>query len=270
MGLRINTNTPALNAQRQTQETSRQLLRGFERLSSGLRINRAADDAAGLAIAERFRADVRQFEQESRNLQSAINVTQTADGALGTQREGVQRLNELAIQASNGTLNDDQRAAINAEAQQIIEQIDETAANTEFNGAQLLDGSATNINVGTEGQNLEINVNESSAASLDIDTLDLSTQAGAQNAIDRIQTAAQGIDQNRANVGAQENRFQRAIAQRETATQNAQEAESRIRDLDVAQQVVEQTRNDILQQTGIAALSQANLQGQTAARLLGT
>jgi flagellin len=269
MGLRINTNQAAINAQRQLLGTSQRQIRGFEGLASGLRINRAADDAAGLAIAERFRSQVRQFEQEARNLQYGVNAARTAEGGLQIQQEGVARLRELAVQASNGTLTDEQRNAINEEAQQLLEQIDNTGQQTEFNGLNLLNGDAQNVPLGTEGGE-EINIDESTAATLGIGGVDLSTQAGASQAIETLDTAASRISQNRAAVGAQERRFESAIEQREIASQNAIEAESRIRDLDVARQVVEQSRNNILQQTGIAALLQSNLQGENAARLLGT
>ncbi len=269
MGLRINSNEPALFIQRQTQQTSNALLRGLEQLATGQRINRGADDAAGLAIVERFRAQVNQLNQEVSNLQSGVNVVQTADGALGTQEEAVQRVRELALQASNGTLTDDQRAALNQEAQQLLEQIDETAANTEFNGRTLLDGSSTNVELGVEGD-IQVNINESTTTSLGINGVDLSTQAGAQSALQDLDDALSSIQENRASLGAQENRFTRAIDVRETESLNTAEAESRIRDLDIARQTIEQSRNSILLQGGLAALVQSNVLGQNAARLLGS
>jgi len=269
MGLRINSNEPALFIQRQTQQTSNALLGGLERLASGQRINRAADDAAGLAIVERFRAQLNQLNQEVSNLQSGVNVVQTADSALGTQQDAVQRVRELAVQASNGTLSDDQRAAINQEAQQLLEQIDETAANTEFNGQTLLDGSATTIDLGVEGD-AQVSIEESTTTSLGISGIDLSTQAGAQNAIGSLDDALGQIEENRANLGAQANRFESAIEVRETENLNTAAAESRIRDLDIARQTIEQSRNSILLQSGLAALTQSNVLGQNAARLLGS
>lgn len=268
MGLRINSNESAIFIQRQTQQTSSALLQGFERLATGQRVNRAGDDAAGLAVVEQFRAQLNQLNQEVSNLQSGVNVVQTADGALGTQGETVQRIRELALQASNGTLTDDQRTALNQEAQQLIEQIDETAANTEFNGRALLDGSAANVELGVEGE-IQVNVEESTATSLGINGVDLSTQAGAQSAIEDLDSALNSIQRNRASLGAQENRFASAIEVRETESLNTSEAESRIRDLDIARQTIEQTRNSILVQGSIAAQAQSNVVGQNAARLLG-
>ncbi|MBN2311466.1 MAG: flagellin FliC [Candidatus Hydrogenedentes bacterium] len=269
MGLRINTNVSALNAQRQTRKTTNTLLKGFQQLASGLRINRAADDASGLAISERFRAEVRQLNAEASNLQYGVSFAQTADGALSAQQEGLQRVRELAVQAANGTLTDDQRAALNEEAQQIMAQIDATAQNTEFNGTNPLDGSQTNIPLGTEG-GIEININESTTASLGLGGVDLTTQGGAANALGQVDNALNAVDQNRASLGAQQNRFERAISQREIAAQNSAEAESMIRDLDMAQGVMRQTQNQVRLQAGMAALAQANLQGENAARLLGS
>ena len=140
MGLRINNNIPALNASRQAGIAAQGLKKTMEGMASGLRINRAADDAAGLAISEGFRTQVRQYTQEVNNLQTGVNVVETADQAMGTQQEAVGRIQELATQAANGTLTDDQRGAINQEAQQLIEQVGQTAENTEFNGVKLLNG----------------------------------------------------------------------------------------------------------------------------------
>lgn len=268
MGLRINTNLPALGTQRQVDQSTNRLVQGLGRLATGLRINRAADDAAGLAIAERLRTETRQASQEINNLQQGVSVVQTAEGGLAQQQEGVQRLRGLALQAANGTLSDEQRAAINAEAQQIIQGIDTIAEDTEFNGMNLLNGDATEVPLGTESGE-QVTINESTAASLGIAGLDLSTAEGAADAVDTIDTALTRVGQNRASVGAQESRFTRAIEQREVAVVNQQEAESRIRDLDVARQAIEQTRNEILQQGGMAALVQGNLANEAAARLLG-
>jgi flagellin len=269
MGLRINTNQSALNAQRQLLGTSRSQTQGLERLATGLRINRAADDAAGLAIAERFRSAVRELDQEARNLQYGVNAARTAEGGLSIQQEGVARLQELATQAANGTLTTAQRDAINQEAQQIIEEIDNRGQQTEFNGLNLLNGDAQDVSLGSGGSE-ELNVNESTADTLGLNSVDLSTQEGASQAIETLETAATRVSQNRAAIGAQERRFTGAIEQRQMAAQNAMEAESRLRDLDIARQTIEQSRDNILQQAGIAALAQSNLQGETAARLLGT
>jgi flagellin len=241
---------------------------GLEQLSSALRLNRAADDAAGLAIAERLRTAVRELEQESSNFQSGISLAQTAEGGLAAQSDIVGRARELAVQASNGTLTEEQRAVINEEAQQLVQQIDDTAHNTEFNETGLLDGSTPSINLDAGGS-VQVNLEESTAASLGIAGVDLSTQAGAAAAIEALDDAAQTISTNRANLGAQQNRLSSAIAQREISAQNAIEAESRIRDLDIARATIEQTRDQTLLQAGLSAIAQGNLQRQTATTLLG-
>jgi len=267
MGLSINTDVPGLFAQRQTQRSSGLLNRALEQLSSGRRINRAADDAAGLAIAERFSARIRQGQAEINNLQSGLSLAQTAEGGLDAQQQAAQRLRDLAVQASSGTLTDGQREAINAEAQELLDEIGATAENTEFNGTQLLNQNQT-IELGTEGGS-QVNINDSTPQSLGIDNVDLSTQAGAQAAIGAIDQAIGQIGQNRANLGAQANRFESAINQRENSVINAQDAESRIRDLDIAQGILARSRGQLLQQSGIAGLLQGNVASQNALQLLG-
>jgi len=269
MGLKINNNIPALNAQRQTGAAAQGLRKTLEGLASGLRINRAADDAAGLAIAERFRGQVRQYAQEVNNLQTGVNVIETADQAVGTQQEAVGRLQELATQAANGTLNDEQRTAINQEAQQIVQQIGQTAENTEFNGVKLLNGTAGPIPVGTEAGN-QININPTTPETLGIAGLNLGTREGATAALDTLSNAANRISQGRANLGAQNNRLATAIEARQTAGVNLQNSESVLRDQDVARAAVERTRNEMMLQQSLSALVQGNTIPQNAAQLLGT
>lgn len=268
MGLNINTNIPALGASRQADRSNRALSNVLQQLATQRRINRAADDAAGLAIAERFNSQVRQGQVEINNLQSGINVAQTAEGGLGVQQEAVQRIRELSIQAQNGTLSDENRAALNQEAQQLLQQIDDVATDTEFNGQNLL-GQNTNIDLGTEGGS-QVNINESTTQSLNLDSLDISTAAGAAAATQAADAALNDISANRSRIGAQQNRFESAINQRETAVLNQQEAESSIRDLDLARATVERTRNELLLQGSIASLAQTNVTPQSALRLLGT
>ncbi len=267
MGLSINTNLSSVFASQQTQRTAGSLIEGLNKLATAKQINSAADNAAGLAIAERFRSQVTQANAEIGNLQTGVNVVQTADAALQTQSDAAQRLQELALQSSNGTLSADQRNAINQEAQQILGQIEQTAQNTEFNGTKLLNGSQATVPVGSGNQ--QVTLTSSTTSTLGINGVDLSTQAGAQNALSSISTARNQIDQNRANLGAQQNRFESAIQVQQTNPQNATQAESRIRDLDIARQTIEQSRNQLLLQTGLAALVQSNIQNQTVSHLLG-
>lgn len=267
MGLNINTNVSALEAVRQTNRAAGLLTRTFSQLASAQRITRAADDAAGLAIAERLNTRVRQGQAEINSLQSGVSAVQTADGGLAVQQEAVQRIRELAVQASNGTLSDDQRAALNAEAQELLQQIDAVGSDTEFNGLNLLDGSQSAVTLDPEGS-AQLNLQESTVDSLGLNGLDLSTQAGAAAALGAADNALNQISQNRAGLGAQQNRFERAISQREIGVQNNIEAESRIRDLDFAQASIARTRNQLLLQTGIAGIVQSNLANQSALGLL--
>lgn len=267
MGLGINSNIGAVRGARQVGQTNNLLAKNLEKLSSLQRINRAADDAAGLAIAERFNTQARQQQVEIGNLQSGLNAAQTADSGLSTQQDAVQRIRELSVQASNGTLSDDQRAALNTEAQQLIEQINDTGANTTFNDQNLLDADRT-IDLGAGGNQLELEA--SNAASLGVDSVDLSTQAGAQAALEATTQAQNALDENRSNVGAQSNRFESAISNLENSRVNALDAESRIRDLDVAQASIERSRNDVLLQSGLSSLVQSNVTPQSALRLLGS
>lgn len=268
MGLNINTNIPAIQAGRQTRRSSGALSNVLAQLATQRRINRAADDAAGLAIAERFNTQIRQGQVEINNLQSGINVAQTAEGGLSVQQDAVQRIRELSLQAQNGTLSDDNRAALNQEAQQLLQQIDSVATDTQFNGQNLLDQDAT-IDLGTEGGN-QIALSASTSQSLGLDTLDISTAAGASAALSATDTALNAIATNRAGLGAQQNRFESAINQRETSVLNQQESESNIRDLDLARASIERSRNELLLQGGISTLVQTNVTPQSALRLLGT
>jgi flagellin len=267
MALQINTNQPAVNPQRQVQSTVRAFLRINERLASGLRINRASDDAAGLGIAEALRADVRRFQQEAENLQSGVNTVQTAEGGLSAQADAVHRLRELALQASNGTLTDEQRAALNDEARQLVAEIDATAQNTEFNGTKVLSADQT-IAVGVGGSD-PITFSQSTAASLGLNGIDLRTQSNSQSAIESINSALDRVNENRANLGAQENRLVSGISVRENAIGNISEAESRIRDADVARLAIERARNEVLLGAGLSAIRRSSIGGEVAARLLG-
>lgn len=267
MGLSIGQNTAALSAQRNVQKTTKSLLQNYQRLASGQRINRAADDAAGLAIAEALRSDVRQYTKEVENLQSGISASQTADGALEAQSDAVQRIRELAVQASNGTLTDEQRSAINEEAQQLLQQVDATANGTEYNGQNLLDGSQSSVSLGTESGN-QLSLNESTTTALGINGVDLSTQAGAQSALSDLDDALEGINSNRSSIGAQQAGFESAINVRETTNNNIIEAESRIRDADIARITIEQTRNQILLGAGVNAIKKSGINSRVAAGLL--
>lgn len=268
MGMRINQPNPALPAARQAGAAAKALNKNLAALASGLRIGQAADDAAGLAIAEGFRARVRQFTLESTNLQSGISMIQTAEGGLAAQQEGVGRLRELALEAANGTLTNDQRAALQTEAQQVLEQIEATAQGTGFNGRQLLNGAATETELGVEG-GARVEIEASTRAGLGLEDINLSTREGAQAALDTLEQAAQQISGNRAQLGTQQNRLEQAVEVREAGAQALAEAESRIRDVDVARVAIERSRNEVLLRASFGAITQSNVGPQMASRLLG-
>jgi len=268
MGLRINSNISALQAGRQTRQANGLLSRTLEQLASARRINRAADDAAGLAIAEAFSTRVRQGQVEMNNLQSGINLAQTAEGGLSVQQDALQRMRELTLQASSGTMSDNDRAALNAEFQQLQQQVDSIATDTQFNGIAVLSQDQT-IDLGTEGGN-QVELEASTAADYGVAALDISTAAGAGAATGTIDQALDGLNARRARLGALQNGLSSAITQRETGVLAAQESESMIRDADLARLATERSRAQMLLQGGIGAMAQANVTPQAALNLLGS
>lgn len=266
MAIGIHTNPAGLGAAQQTSRAAGLLNKSIKQAASGLRINKAADDAAGLAIAEKFNALARQFAAEDRNLQYGISAGQTAESGLAAQQDNVQRLRELALQAANGTLSDSDRQALNAEAQQLLGQINDTADAVEFNGQQLLKQDQS-ISLGAGGAVL--NLQQSDTDSLGLGGIDLSTQEGAQAAVAQLDNALNNLSTNRSGLAAQLSGFESAIRQRQQAAQSAVESESRIRDLDVARASIERTRGQVLLQAALSGVAQGNIAPQTALRLLG-
>jgi len=275
MGLRINSNIEALNAHRHLSIISSQLAKSMERLSSGLRINRASDDAAGLAISEKILAQVKGLEQAVRNAQDAISLVQTAEGALQETQGILQRLRELAVQAANGTLTDDDRAAIQKEVDNLLQEIDRIALTTEFNPNPLLGGTLTTdttftFHVGAGSLHyIELSIGAANTAALEINGLKVTTAALAQSAIASLDNAIKLVSDNRANLGAMQNRLEHTIANLGVASENLQAANSRIRDVDMAAEMMTYTKLQILQQAGTAMLAQANLAPQAVLKLLG-
>jgi flagellin len=258
MGVRINTNIEALNAQRNLSMTGVSFGKSVEKLSSGLRINRAADDAAGLAISEKLRAQVRGLNQAGRNAQDGISMVQTAEGALNEVHSMLQRVRELAVQYANGTNDVDSQASISAEVTQLQAAISDIAANTKFNGVALLTGGASvDFQVGADqGQTLNVTfgaINTAAAVVTDISTVD---------------TAIADISTLRGTFGAAQNRLEHTVASLAVASENLAASESRIRDLDVANEMVNFTKTQILQQAGVAILAQANQAPQSILSLL--
>ena len=280
MGLRVNTNIYSLNAQRNLSSVTNRLSGNFSRLSSGLRIATAADDAAGLGISERFRAQVRSLNQAGRNAQDGISLSQTAEAALGESASNLIRLRELAVQASNGTLNSGDRTALDNEFQALIEEIDRVSGDANFNNISLFDGTTTSLElqIGVDsGQVLTVSLTTATASSLSLTaasqgsggSFDITTASNASAAISTIDSAIDSINSARSDFGAVQNRLESTIRNLATNSENLSAAESRIRDVDVAAETADLTRNSILQQASLSVLSQANVQPQLALSLIG-
>jgi flagellin len=276
MGLRVNTNVASLNAQRNLANLTEQLGRSFRRLSTGLRIASAADDAAGLAISERLRAQVRSLDQAKRNANDGISMVQTAEGALNEVGDTLIRLRELAVQASNGTVSPQDRDTLNQEFQSLVAEIDRIAQVTEFNGIKLLDGTQSSVSfqvgIGTTAgvDTLAVALDSARAQDLGIDQLDIGSGAGADPAaaIAAVDAAIDQVSGLRGGFGAVQNRLGSTINNLGMTVENLSAAESRIRDVDVAWETAQLTKYQILQQASIAVLAQANMLPQGALQLL--
>jgi flagellin len=265
MGLSVYNNVDAMNAHRLLSNTNAQLSKSMERLSSGLRINRAADDAAGLAVSEGMRSQIRGMNVASRNAQDGVSMVQVADGALSNVGDMLQRVRDLAVQASNGTLTDQQRGNLDTEVQQVLTEIGKTGTDTEFNGLKILAGSvataasAVTLQVGANAnQSIAFVIATVSASDLGISGIAVSTAASASAAIASLDAAINTVTTNRANLGAIQNRLESTINRLGMTSENVQAAESRIRDADMASEMIDFTKNQILQQSGTAMLAQAN------------
>jgi len=271
MGLRINTNVAAINAARTLRTSTLNLNKNLERLSSGLRINRAADDAAGLAIAESLRSQVRGYAVCQRNSQDGISLIQTAEGALTETTNALQRIRELAVQAANGTQSDDNRIALDAEVVQLLQQIDDIALDTEFNGIRVLSAPQTiTLQAGPyTGQTLTIAVAGAKTNDLKVNAVRISTMATAVSAISTIDSALKSVNALRSLFGASQNRLEFTIRTLAIQEENSSASESMIRDADIAKETVSFTRNQILVSAGTSVLAQANIIPQTALQLLG-
>lgn len=270
--MRINNNLMAMNAHRQLAINQGNVQKSIEKLSSGLRINRAGDDAAGLAISEKMRGQIRGLNQAVRNAQDGISLIQTAEGALNETHAILQRMRELAVQAANDTNTDDDRAALQNEVSELLDEIDRIAGNTEFNTKTLLDGSVTDLvfHIGAnDGQSIKLTIAAMDTTGLSVDGVDISTQAGADTAISTIDDAIKLVSDERSKLGAYQNRLEHTIANLGTSAENLQAAESRIRDVDMAAEMMAFTKNQILQQASTAMLAQANMAPQSVLQLLG-
>ena len=270
----INHNISALNAHRQLGVNNNAVQKSLEKLSSGLRINRAGDDAAGLAISEKMRNQIRGMEQAQRNAQDGISLIQTAEGALNETHAMLQRMAELYTQAANETYTDDDAAKIQAEIEQLTQQIDSIANQTQFNTKKLLDGTLTDpvvFQVGAnDGETIELTLSDNTVSGLGLDALaDLDgTNATAAANLATVQNAINTVSENRSNLGAVQNRLEHTINNLGTSAENLTAAESRIRDTDMAKEMMEFTKNNILTQAAQAMLAQAQQIPQGVLQLL--
>lgn len=274
MGLRVNTNIASINAQRNLADTTQRLQKSLQRLSSGLRISRASDDAAGLAISEGFRAEIRGLAQASRNANDGISLLQIAEGALNETSNLLIRMRELAIQAANGTLGSSERDTSEAEFQDLSSEITRIANVTTFNGTAILNSTSAIVfqigSQGTSSDTITVSGVQAGASAIGIaSTVHVSSIGAATSAIDTIDSAISTVASLRATFGSAQNRLESTIRSLAVALENTAAAESQIRDVDFASETAELTRNQVLQQAGISILGQANVSIQSALSLLG-
>ncbi|MBM4016341.1 MAG: flagellin FliC [Planctomycetes bacterium] len=274
MPLRINQNISSVNAQRGLSQVSARLEKNFQHLTTGLRIATAADDAAGLGISERLRAQTRSLTQAQRNANDGISLVQTAEGSLNEVSNILIRMRELAIQANNGTASAGDKDTLDQEFQDLISEVDRIAQSTEFNTIQLLDGSAANVvfQVGSgiaSTDTITVDLDSALASDLGIDALDISSAGAPTTAISAIDSAIDTVSSLRGDLGAAQNRLSSTISNLGVSIESLSAAESRIRDVDVAFETADLTRNSILQQAALSILAQANVQPQSALALLG-
>ncbi|MEM5011165.1 flagellin [Niallia taxi] len=270
--MRINHNIAALNTYRQLSSATTAQSKSMEKLSSGQRINRAGDDAAGLAISEKMRGQIRGLDQASRNSQDGISLIQTAEGALNETHAILQRMRELAVQGGNDTNTSDDRTQITTEMNQLISEIDRISDTTEFNTQNLLGGGFSAIlQVGAnDGQTISFSIGDMGATGLTLNTTTISvgTNGAASSSINTIDEAIKSVSTQRSNLGALQNRLEHTITNLDTSSENLTAAESRVRDVDMAKEMMNQTKNSILSQAAQSMLAQANQQPQGVLQLL--
>ena len=282
----INHNMSALYANRQLGVTQGDVSKSIEKLSSGQRINRAGDDASGLAVSEKMRSQIRGLNQAERNIQNGVSFIQTTEGYLQETQDILHRLRELSVQSANGIYTDEDRMQIQVEVSQLVDEINRIASHAQFNGMNLLTGSFAQNSVVNRTMQLQVGANMDQSESIYIGTmtaqalgltnaqgeagtLSISTAEEANQAIGSLDSALRQISKQRADLGAYQNRFEMASEGVAIAAENLQAAESRIRDADMASEMVNYTRDQILSQAGTAMLAQANVRTQSVLQLLG-
>lgn len=277
MGFRISTNVASVNAQRNLGNSQNQINNSMAQLASGSRINKAADDAAGLAISENLKAQIRSTRQANRNAQDGISLVQTAEGGLNEIGNIIVRLRELGIQAASDTVGDTERSFINTEVQQLKDEMQRIASVTTWGKTKLLDGSTPSYDfqVGIYNNDIEDRIsftaseNTATLDSLGLTGVDYTNKEGAQSALASLDTAQESVNRMRSNLGALQNRLASTVNNLGVAEENMSAANSRIRDTDVASATAEMTRNSILLQASTSTLAQANSKDQMALKLIG-
>ena len=274
MALTVNTNLTSMSSVNSLNRTQSALSNTFGRISSGLRINRAADDAAGFAVAENLDATSRSLDVAARNANDGISMIQTAEGATQEVGEIVKRMRELSVQSASDTLDNAERAYIQTEVDELVAELDRIATTTNFNGVSLMDGSVPSVDVqvgvgNTAADSITLTLGDLRAATLGVNGLDVSTSGAASTAIGTLDTALDTINSQRATFGAVQNRLSSTLANINTYSENISASKSRIMDADFAKEAASLSKYQTMQQAGIAILGQANAMNQGALRLVG-
>jgi len=277
MGFRINTNVASLQAQTSLHKVSRETQDSFSKLSSGSRITKAADDSAGLAISEKLKSEIRSAQQANRNANDGISMVQVAEGGLNESSNILTRMRELAIQSSSDTVGDSERGMANMEYQQLKQEMDRISSVTEYNGKKLLNGESDQyeFQVGTKGDAFENRIAFDAASlsagteSLGINSVQIASKEGAQDSLASVDAAIEKVSGQRAALGSLQNRLVSTSNNLQVYTENMSAANSRIRDVDYAEETAKQARNGIISAAGTSVLSQANMSTQSALKLIG-
>jgi flagellin len=276
MGFRINTNVSSIAAQRSVSKTNQAQESSLSKLSSGQRITKSADDAAGLAISEKMKAEIRSIRQADRNANDGISMVQVAEGGLNETQNILTRLRELAVQSASDTVGDAERSFTNMEYQNLVKEMDRISNVTEFNGKKLLDGSGEkyDLQIGTKGdENSQISYDagqvNASTSELGVEGLDVASKESAQSSLTTVDAAIEKVSGQRAFLGALQNRLVSTSNNLQVTQENMSAANSRIRDVDYAEETAKQATNSILQAAGTSVLAQANMSSQNALKLIG-
>ena len=277
MGFRINTNVASLQTQNSLNKVNRESQESFSKLSSGSRITKAADDAAGLGISEKLKAEIRSTQQANRNANDGISMVQVAEGGLNETSNILVRMRELSIQSASDTVGDSERGMANLEYQALKSEMDRISQVTEFNGKKLLNGDADTyeFQIGTTGVESDSRIGfaaselDSGLESLGVGSVEIGSKEGAQDSLSYLDTAIEKVSSQRAILGSLQNRLVSTSNNLQTSAENLSAANSRIRDVDYAEETAKQTRNQILSSAGTSVLAQANMSSQSALKLIG-